>query len=100
MINMVNRFILKSTIYQYKFGDKLDTSSFLPISISKLDYQQWINLIIHGGYNLIRIWGGGQYEKDILYSLCDEAGILIWQDFMCLLVGFIRNHYRIRNPRS
>lgn len=50
--------------------------------LTKLDYQQWINLIIHGGYNLIRIWGGGQYEKDILYSLCDEAGILIWQDFM------------------
>ena len=67
---------------------QIDTSSFLPISLTKLDYQQWINLIIHGGYNLIRIWGGGQYEKDILYSLCDEAGILIWQDFM-FACGFI-----------
>lgn len=32
--------------------------------------------------NMLRIWGGGQYEEDWFYDLCDEMGIMIWQDFM------------------
>ncbi len=32
--------------------------------------------------NMIRVWGGGKYESEDFYSLCDEKGILIWQDMM------------------
>ena len=32
--------------------------------------------------NMIRLWGGGQYEKDIFYRLCDELGLMIWHDMM------------------
>ncbi|MCL5072304.1 MAG: beta-mannosidase, partial [Actinobacteria bacterium] len=33
-------------------------------------------------FNMLRIWGGGIYERDIFYEKCDEYGIMVWHDFM------------------
>ena len=32
--------------------------------------------------NMIRLWGGGYYESEDFYNLCDELGLMVWQDFM------------------
>ncbi|KAK6460556.1 family 2 glycoside hydrolase [Scheffersomyces coipomensis] len=46
------------------------------------DYEEWMNLLVKGNQNLIRIWGGGIYEHEDLYKICDSKGILIWHDLM------------------
>jgi beta-mannosidase len=45
-------------------------------------YENLINDSIKANFNMIRVWGGGIYEIDKFYDLCDQNGLLVWQDFM------------------
>ncbi|KAF8529175.1 glycoside hydrolase family 2 protein [Hysterangium stoloniferum] len=59
----------------------IPADSFLT-SITPDVYKAWLQLLVDGNQNMIRVWGGGIYEADIFYDTCDELGILVWQDFM------------------
>ena len=52
-----------------------------PSRLTVEDYRASIADAVDAGMNTLRIWGGGLYESELLYALCDELGILVWQDF-------------------
>ncbi|WP_309708682.1 glycoside hydrolase family 2 TIM barrel-domain containing protein, partial [Armatimonas sp.] len=53
----------------------------LPTTITKTQLRQRLTAAHEAGFNMLRVWGGGLYESQEFYSLCDELGILVWQDF-------------------
>ncbi|WP_016778679.1 beta-mannosidase [Anaerophaga thermohalophila] len=63
-------------------GANVIPSETLTPLITKQRYQRLINNAVEANMNMIRIWGGAIYGDNYLYELCDENGILVWQDFM------------------
>ena len=51
-------------------------------SVTTECYRDWVKVLVKGGQNMLRVWGGGIYEQQALYDACDDMGVLVWQDFM------------------
>lgn len=50
--------------------------------ISQDNVRNLLQSAVDANMNMIRVWGGGRYEPDWFYDLCDELGLMVWQDFM------------------
>ncbi|MDE5881472.1 MAG: glycoside hydrolase family 2 protein, partial [Muribaculaceae bacterium] len=50
--------------------------------VTKEVYEKTIQDAVDVNMNMLRVWGGGIYEDDYFYELCDKNGIMVWQDFM------------------
>ncbi|UKI30016.1 MAG: hypothetical protein L6W00_18655 [Lentisphaeria bacterium] len=53
-----------------------------PETYTRDRYDALLSDAVEANMNCLRVWGGGLYENEDFYDLCDEKGILIWQDMM------------------
>jgi beta-mannosidase len=64
-----------------KGADWIPADTFLP-RVSASTYERLLRMARDASMNMIRVWGGGIYEQDVFYDLCDRLGLMVWQDFM------------------
>lgn len=64
-----------------KGANYIPQDNFLP-NVDSSRYKELIKSVKDANMNMLRVWGGGVYESDLFYDLCDRNGILVWQDFM------------------
>ncbi len=74
-------FVINGVPVFAKGANWIPADSF-PTRISKAKYRQLVSSARDTNMNMLRVWGGGIYESNDFYDLCDEMGILIWQEFM------------------
>lgn len=66
----------------YIKGVNLTPLDHLYGNVTKEQYSYMVTAMVNAGVNLVRVWGGGLIEKEEFYELCDENGIMIWQEFI------------------
>ncbi|HSU18892.1 MAG TPA: glycoside hydrolase family 2 protein [Acidobacteriaceae bacterium] len=64
-----------------KGADVIPFDSFAP-RVTPAQHRRILQSAAEAHMNMIRAWGGGYYESDDFYDICDELGILVWQEFM------------------
>lgn len=74
-------FVINGVPVFAKGGNWIPADSF-PTRVTKEKYRHLLESVRDSNMNMLRVWGGGIYESDDFYDLCDELGLLVWQDFM------------------
>jgi beta-mannosidase len=74
-------FVVNGVPVFMKGANWIPADSF-PTRMTRERYRQLVESARDARMNMLRVWGGGIYESDDFYELCDEMGILVWQEFM------------------
>jgi beta-mannosidase len=74
-------FLVNGTPVFGKGADVIPFDSF-PTRVTAAQYRQVLQSARDANMNMIRHWGGGYYETQEFYDICDELGLMVWQDFM------------------
>ncbi len=89
-VELINQPDSIGTSFYFKLNGKpvfMKGANYIPqdVFLSRVSPEQYEGLIAaakEANMNMLRVWGGGIYEQDLFYDLCDQNGILVWQDFM------------------
>ena len=93
-------FLLNGVPIFAKGANWIPIDSFISRGKKKELYRKNLMNAKNANMNMIRVWGGGIYEDDEFYDLCDELGILIWQDFPFACAIYPYNSSFIENVKN
>jgi len=68
--------------------------------VTDAHYENLLQDVVDANMNMLRVWGGGIYENNIFYDLCDRKGILVWQDFMYACAMYPGDEPFLRNAEK
>ena len=96
------------TAYYFKVNEKaifckganLIPMDVFPSKITKEKIKNLVKQMISSNFNIVRVWGGGFYLDDYFYDLCDEYGLMVWQDCMFACAMYPSNDFFIENVRK
>jgi len=90
-------FVVNGRPFFAKGSNWIPADSF-PTRLTGAALEDLIRSAVQSHQNMLRVWGGGFYEDECFYDLCDRYGILVWQDFIfsCSIYplddpGFVEN---------
>jgi len=75
------QFVVNGRAVFAKGANWIPAHSFVA-GLTRADYARDLTSATEAHMNMIRVWGGGIYESEDFYDLCDELGLMVWQDFM------------------
>ncbi len=93
------KFLINNVPLYLKGANWIPADSFLP-RVDKKKYNKLITAARDANMNVLRVWGGGIYENDVFYQLCDQAGIMVWQDFMFACATYPENETFLDNVKN
>ena len=75
------QFLVNDRAVFIKGANWIPVNSFVA-DLTRADYARDLRAAVLANMNCMRLWGGGIYESEDFYDLCDELGLLVWHDFM------------------
>jgi beta-mannosidase len=75
------QFVVNGVPFFAKGANWIPADAFVT-RMTRVEYARLIKAAAVANMNMLRCWGGGIYENDAFYDLCDEYGLCVWQDFM------------------
>jgi len=67
-----------------------------PGIITRERYEELLDRAVEANFNMLRIWGGGIVNKESFHELCDEKGILVWQEFPLACNNYVGTYRYLR----
>lgn len=93
------RFVVNGRPVFAKGANWIPAHSFVA-GLTRADYRRDLRSAADANMNMVRVWGGGIYESDAFYDLCDELGLLVWQDFMFACTLYPGDRAFVANVRA